>query len=169
MKVNLVAPWTAYYRKIQELFKENVEIKVVFDEESYEIKIYAADADVAIALAKLLPEQKEFGNVILSITIIPANGTDTYFRSQLDEEIDKHQLVKNVFKHNDAVSYIWDVDAVIPGLNIMYVVFVNKVVQYYTDSLSDPHGLTSTLYQDIAKEIFGEIPGVFFATDVSEF
>ena len=51
---------------------------------------------------------------------------------------------------------------------ITYVVFVNEVVQYFNDDLGDVYGQCSTLYQEIAKDVFGETEGVFFCTDVEE-
>lgn len=51
---------------------------------------------------------------------------------------------------------------------ITYIVFKNKVVQFWNDDLSDIYGNRSTLYQDIAKEIFGESSGIFFCTDKEE-
>jgi len=52
--------------------------------------------------------------------------------------------------------------------SITYVVFKPEIIQYYTDSLADARGICSTLNQEIAKDIFGEIPGVFFCTDLVE-
>lgn len=43
---------------------------------------------------------------------------------------------------------------------------VNKVVQYFNDDLGDAHGVCSTLYQEIAKDVFGEHEGIFFCTNL---
>ena len=48
---------------------------------------------------------------------------------------------------------------------IHYCVFKKEVAQYWGDNLGDPHGNVSTLYQEIAKDIFGESGGVIFCTD----
>lgn len=167
-RVNLTAPWITYYRELQELFKYNVKIKMVFDEAEMLIKIYVSDLDTATALSELLPSEKEFGNVALKIDVYPANDKLVAFATTIGEKHNKKELIKNAFKDNDIVSYMWDVSEVIPGLNIFYVVFENKVVQYYTDTLSDPHGLTSTLYENIARDVFGDIQGVYFCTDIPE-
>ena len=47
-----------------------------------------------------------------------------------------------------------------------YVLFKKEVVQYDSDDISDFHGVCSTLYQDLAKEIIGEDEGIYFCTDV---
>jgi len=48
------------------------------------------------------------------------------------------------------------------------VVFKNCVVQFFNDNLNDAHGVISTLYQNIAAEIFEDanLPGVHYCTDV---
>ena len=167
-KLGLSAPWQIYYRELQELFKNNIGIKIVLDEENYEIKMYVSDTDTAAALAKLIPSEKEFGNVTLKVIVIPANGREKAFDAKIEKEIPNKDLMRDAFKDNDAVSYFWYVGDVIPGLDICYVVFINAVVQYYTDTMADPHGLTSTLYENIARNVFGDISGVYFCTDIPE-
>jgi len=46
-----------------------------------------------------------------------------------------------------------------------YVVFRNEVVQFFNDEMGDPNGLKSTLYQDIAKDVFADKDGIFFCTE----
>ena len=64
-------------------------------------------------------------------------------------------------------SYVEEVTGIFSN-PITYVVFVNEVVQYYNDNLSDIHGLRSTLYQEIAKDIFETRLGVYYCTDLPE-
>ena len=47
---------------------------------------------------------------------------------------------------------------------VLYVIFQKEVVQFFTDDLTDIYGLCSTLYQDIAKDVFENVGGVFFCT-----
>lgn len=72
-KLNLSAPWCTYYREINELFGNDPEIKIEFDEEEPEIKMYVRNHEKADALTRLLPVTKAFGWVELKITVIPAN------------------------------------------------------------------------------------------------
>jgi hypothetical protein len=46
-----------------------------------------------------------------------------------------------------------------------HVMFEKKVVQYFDDVLCDPNNFQSTLYEDIAREVFEDSKGVFFNTD----
>ena len=46
-----------------------------------------------------------------------------------------------------------------------YVVFRKEVAQYYNDNIQSVDGFSSTLYEDIAREIFKDAPaGTFFCT-----
>lgn len=156
-KVGLSSPWVIFYREVNELFKHDPEVHVVFDEENLEIKLYVDNGNKASALSVLLPEEKEFGNVKLKITVVPAN---------VFGELDGN-LFAVAFNGNPIVSYVKQIrDIWYPVLS--YVVFRKRVVQYYTDNLRDINGYTSTLYQEIAKDVFGEKDGVSFCTDTEE-
>ena len=48
---------------------------------------------------------------------------------------------------------------------LTYVVLKKEVVQFFNDNLNDIHGLETTLYQTIAKDVF-DGTGVFFCTDI---
>lgn len=153
-KVKLSSPWILYYHELQTFFEKDSEVEVVFDEEKTEIELYVDNPRKADALTQLLPTEKKFGSMEVKITVIPTNKfTQTKF-----------QLVKDALKGNDAVSYFDSIDDVFTN-PMGYVVFEKEVVQYYTDDLGDIHGCRSTLYQDMAKEIFGNLEGVYFCTD----
>lgn len=152
-KLELSTPWVIYYRELEALFKEDPEVRVVYDEDAIEVKLYVENQDKADALTQLLPNEKEFGNITLKITVIPANKLST----------DKVSLLKRAFRDNPALSFI--AEHAVFGNSITYIVFKNAVVQYYTDNLGDVYGNYSTLYQDIAKDIFPEHDGIYFCTD----
>ena len=159
-RLKISAPWVLFYRKIEALFKNDPEVRVIFDdEESCDVKLYVENAGKADALMKLLPTVKDFGNVLLTVTVIPANGTFAPPAS------DTRMLIGTALAGNGALSYIHSVNGIFTN-GITYVVFKNEVVQYFADDLGDVNGLNSTLYQELAKEVFGDIPGVFFCTDV---
>jgi hypothetical protein len=48
---------------------------------------------------------------------------------------------------------------------ITYVIFKKEVVQYYDDNLGDAHGNRTTLYEQIANQIFEDREGIYFCTD----
>ena len=160
-KITLAAPWTIYYRQIQALFKEDEGIKVLFNEDTGAINIYVEDTVKANALATLLPITKTFGNVTININVIPGNVTTT--SSTNDQTVSAR--IKQVFEGNKAVSYIKNISGVFTN-DLVYIVFVKEVVQFFNDNLNDIHGLCSTLYQNLAEEVFEDHPGVCFCTDV---
>ena len=154
-KVGLSAPWVKFYRELDALFTDDPEVHVVFDEDQFLVKLYVENVDKAEALMQLLPAEKTFGNVTLKITVVPANNSD----------VTKLELFQKAFSGNPALSYVRAVQGM---FDINYVVFQNKVVQFFNDDMSDVHGLCSTLYQEIAKDVFGDSLGVYFCTDVEE-
>ena len=153
-ELKLSPPWVTYYREINALFGEDPDIKIEFDEDECIIKMYVTGQDKADALEQLLPLQKEFGSVVVYTEIIPAN-----------REATKCDLIRKAFEGNPAFSFAAAVEGVFTN-PLTYAVFKNKVVQIWSDNIGDINGNISTLYQDIAKNIFGEIDGVCYCTDL---
>lgn len=156
-ELNMVSPWVEYLNQIDAFFKEDDDVNVDYDSEAMVIKIYVDGDSKAEALSQLLPTSKKFGNVEVKINIIPANQHDT----------SRVGLFRKAFEGNKAVSYIQTVSGVSTN-DFNFIVFNPKVVQYYNDDLSDINGLCSTLYQDLAKGLFGETEGCYFCTDKIE-
>lgn len=161
-KLNLSSPWVVYYRKLSAFFKEDSEVRITYDEIEQEIKLYVDNAEKAVALEKLLPHEQNFGNVTLYITIVPANKT-TFDSVKVAYSTSSSDIIQICF-NNKAVVGIKVVDGIMTN-RIIFVIFKKEVVQYFTDNIGDYHGICSILYQDLAKEIFGNIDGVFFCTD----
>lgn len=155
--LNLSSPWVIFYRKVNELFKDDPEVKLVFNEEERTLKLFVDNAEKADALTKLLPTEKSFGNVSLKIAVVPAD---------LKNEESYADLFAKAFKGNPAFSDIISTEGEAGAFQATYVLFAKKVVQFYSDDLSDPHGNTSTLYQELAKEVFGELGTTYFCTDI---
>ena len=158
-RVKLSAPWDEFYNEVNELFRYDDEVRVVFFEEQKTIKLYVDNPAKAEALQKLLPQKKEWGKVVLLIEVIPSNKEK------------KTELTRSIwsvaFTSNTAVSFIYTIDGIFNN-PLTYVVFVNEVVQYFNDNLGDINGNRSTLYEDIARDVFGHVDGTFFCTDTPE-
>ena len=155
-KMKLSPPWVEYYKKIEAMFGPDPDIKVEFDEDEMHIKLYVESHEKATALDELLPVQKDFGNVSVFIEVIPAN-----------DEPKRIDYIKRAFEGNPAFSYATTIEGIMSN-PISYVVFKPEVIQFWNDNMGDPHGITSTLMADIAKEIIGEDEGVIFSTDKKE-
>lgn len=152
-ELKLSSPWMIFYKEIDALFKGDPDVRVEYDEDANTIKLYVENAEKADALAQLLPAEKAFGNITVRIMVIPANV----------DSPSKLQLFQKAFEGNPAFV---STQTAKDGLyDLGYVVFQCKVVQFFSDDLGDLNGLKSTLYQDIAKDIFENAPGVFFCTE----
>lgn len=152
--VKLSPPWVKYFREMEALFKNDPHIRMTFDEDNYVIKLYVEGAVKAEALTALLPAEKVFGNVTVKTEVIPAN---------LNAE-DPLELFKAAFEGNPTLSYVKEGSGVFKD-SFKYVVFRPEVVQFFNDDLGDVNGYCSTLYQDIAKDIFTANDNVYFCTE----
>ncbi len=154
--VKLSPPWCGFYKMMLAMFGDDPEIELAFNESDPSIKLFVNNPTKAEALGKILPEKKEFGNVSLDIAVVPANSDD--------KPID---VFRKALAGNPVLSDIVTITDIFSN-NIDFVGFANEVVQYKDDRLDDPYGLQSTLYEDIAREMFVNHDGVFFYTDVPD-
>lgn len=155
--LELSPPWMIYYEKIKALFNRDPEIKIYFNDEEMKISLYVENGRKADALSQLLPLEKSFGSVVIGIDIIPANG---FTKVKSDPET----LFTTAFEGSSVLDFVKTIEGVLSN-PIIYVVFNKTVVQYYNDDLGDYFGQCSTLYQDLAKEVFEEKEGVFYCTN----
>lgn len=159
-KIKLAPPWVTFASETAEMFRHDPEVHVVFDDEYHRLTLYVDSGTKADALARLLPDEKKFGNVTLTINVIPANNFIAVPIAAVD-------VFQAAFKGNDAFSFAKCIKGVFAN-DLTYVVFKNKVVQYFNDDLGDIYGQRSTLYENIARNLFGVVEGVFFCTDLPE-
>ena len=158
-KLNLSSPWQTYVNELAVMFENDPEVQVMYDETKYEVKLYIwKNHQKAEALEKLLNHEKQFGNITLKITVVPPNGVEA--------ETDILEVFRKAFEGNNAMLGVLPVES--PMGTYRYVVFENKVVQFYNDQLDDPHGYKTTLYQEIAKDIFADGLAVNYCTDPKE-
>ena len=148
----IVSPWVDFYREIEAMFKDDPDIRISFDEEENVVKLFVEGTAKAVALETLLPAERTFGNVTVRVSVIPSNES----RSPV-------ALFRDAFQGNPAFAFAQTVPDIFSN-ELSFVVFRKKVVQYYNDDLGDINGLRSTLYQDIAEDLF-DSDGIYFCTD----
>ena len=160
VRLKISPPWVTYMNKLQALFDGDPQIAFNIDYDNLTVALAGNNGEKNAAIQRLLPAKKQFGNVTLHI-IVDGPIANITFPTQKD-------LFDTAFKGNPAYAY-----SVTPGDEVWffamtYVVFKNCVVQFFNDNLNDCHGLISTLYQDIAAEIFEDanLNGVYYNTDV---
>lgn len=161
-RLDQAPPWVTFVSELEQMFKYDAEVHIVYDNSLHEVMVYVDSARKAAALSELLPGRKTYGNVELTVNVVPANGGAVPFAAG-----SRAAMFQDAFKGNEAFSFLKTVKGVFTN-NLTYVVFKNRVVQYFDDNLGDIYGQRSTLYQEIAKDIFGENEGIFFCTDVEE-
>lgn len=156
LNLNLSSPWEIFYKKMEAFFDCDPEITLNINRDTNIVMLYVRNTDKAEALTQLLPEKKEFGNITVEIRVVPANDIR-----------DTASLYETAFKDNPVFAYASDGDGTSIGEGHTFVVFAREVVQYFNDSLDDINRIESTLYQEIAKDIFEEDPNVKYCTDYS--
>ena len=160
VRLKILPPWSIYIKKIEALFDGDPQIacNADYSGDTPCIVLSCNNGDKVTALSKILPASLNFGNIELDITI---DGTPSNRAFKNNKE-----LFEVAFEKNPAFSYaVSPVDDGYAWFAMTYVVFKNCVVQFFADNLNDAHGVISTLYQDIASEIF-KVDGVYFCTDV---
>lgn len=150
-KVKLSAPWVTFAHEINALFENDPQVHVLYNDADNVLSIYVDNQAKADALMKLIPEEKVFGNVTMKINIIPANKEET-----------KISLFETAFAGNPAVEQVYSAETPFGQMN--YVIFKKEVVQFYNDQMDDINGNKSTLFQNIAEDVFDDHLGVYFCT-----
>lgn len=148
--MNMSSPWATFVSEMQALFEGDPDVRIEYLDDEKRIKVYVEKDEKAEALKELLPPEKEFGNVVVEIDVIPANKKKTIA-----------DIMEQAFLGNPALDSIARVDSMIGRID--YVVFKKEVVQFYNDNLSDVNGNKSMLYEDIARDVFGGV-GISFCT-----
>ena len=154
-KLTLSPPWEIYASELEALFGSDPEIKIVREENgAHVVKLYVANTDKANALTVLLPEEVTFGNVTMQIIVVPPNTTNN----------DIADLFKAAFNGNPAFCEMLTFETPITG-KVNYAVFAGELVQFFNDDLRSPYGIETTIYEDIAREVFADVEGVNFCTE----
>ena len=162
-RLKLAPPWITYLNEVNAMFGADPDVDIIYDNDDVSLRICVKDSAKADAIQTLLPCYKEFGGVDLRIDVIPANN-------KVDiGTVSNKELFDIAFDKNPVYAFSKEIVGYLSN-TITYVVFKNKVVQFFNDNLDDIHGLTSTLYQDIADDLFDNdvLHGVFYNTDIEE-
>ncbi len=153
-EVKMSAPWITFYKEVEALFEHDADVRVFFDEDKYKLTLSVDDTKKAEALSRLMPFEKDFGNITVNIEVVPANKI---------EDASVLELFDIAFGDNDA---FWDIKQIAsPVGSFNYAIWSGDVVQFYNDNMRDIDGKTSMLYENIAKDVFGDNWAVFHCTE----
>ena len=147
-------PWVQFVCSLEAMFGDDPEIKIEFvdKDEGKFVKLYVDNQRKADAIGKLLPLEMSFGGVDLGIVVVASNKATS-----------AAQLYTDAFAGNPVLEDVKVIDGIFPN-PLTYVMFKKEVVQYYNDDMSDVYGNRTTLYQELAKELFIMKDGVNFCT-----
>lgn len=150
-----VAPWVEYFRKIETLFENDCEITVRLTEmEDSNVNIIViVDGSMrkVKALRTLLKDSITFGNIVVSVEVVP----------DVSDFANNLELLDTAFDGNPVMEYARRGQFGFDEAD--YCVFRQEVKQYYSDNLEDVNRVTTTLAQDIAKDIFKD-NGIHYCT-----
>ena len=159
MKTKIEAPWYRYRKMVNALFADDPEIIVseIYEpdgEINYAFDIEVNNHEKYVALNRLLPGVKTYGNVCLGIILYDVENEDN----------DTAEMFKAAFQGNPILE---DIKTIIDiaGAKQNYVVFKPEVIQFFDDDTSDINGNWNGLAEDIAREVFSNLDvGVYFCT-----
>ena len=148
MKTKLSPPWVTFFNEVKAFFSHDEEVKIKFDPENYKIKVLVDNPAKAAALDKLLVHKKQFGNVTVTVDVIPGNSEDNIAA-----------LYEAAFDGNDVFEYVASKD--VPGGAFNYVVWRFAACQFYNDNIGDVFGNCTKLASDVAADILQPADGVY--------
>lgn len=154
--VGVASPWLTRAREVYKLFEKDPEVTVEYDNDGPSLKLRVANTSKSDALSKIMPQEMVFGNVTLTISVIPAN-----------EDESRAELFRRAFAGNPAVADIETIQD-FTGSEVSYVIFQPEVVQFPNDNIGDIHGYSHMLFETIAKEVFDGDAGIHFCTDLTQ-
>lgn len=140
-KVNLSSPWAIWVRKLRALFERDDEVSVQYDEEEMRVQVRVSNAIKADALAQIIPTERHFGNVALDVAVVPCN-----------EDATPEQVWRWAFDGNPALAGT-EVDALPDGSPITFALFAPECAQYFADDLTNPLGLQTRTYEQLAHDV----------------
>lgn len=162
-RLKLSPPWITYVNMLEAMFDGDPQIAFNVDGSKPAVTIACNNGLKNAALLLVLPSEKIFGNVKLTINIDGPVANKLFTSPK--------ELMETLFEKNPAFAC-----CVVPAaegyffVDFTYVIFKNCVVQFFNDNLDDAYGNVSTLYQNIAAELFADanynLMGVHYCTDV---
>lgn len=153
-QLKLSAPWETFVTELEVLFGGDPDINIRYESKARDVKLFVDGERKAAALAKILPTEKVFGNETLKIEVVPANSKDEGIAD----------IYKDAFDGNPVLDEVLTMPMPFGDGQKNYVMFARQVVQFYNDDLSDPNGVETTLYENIARDVFVNQGGESYST-----
>lgn len=140
-KLGLSAPWNVWAKKARALFEQDDEVVVEYDGDAPSVTLLVDNPTKADALARLMPEAVEFGNVTLKVAVVPAN-----------DEQSAEQTFRAAFDGNPAFAGT-EVGGMPDGSPVTFALFEPACTQWFADDLQNPYGLQTMTYEQVARDV----------------
>lgn len=154
-RLQLSPPWTTYWREIQGLFLNDPQITVKElekAEDGYSFNIYVDDQAKYEALAAILKPVKEFGNVKVTIQIIPADAS--LKAPEIAPSVEDYlEFFATAFKDTGRVVGTQIVTTP-TGTKIGYVITDAGIYQFFNDDLTTLYGWKTMTIEDMFRDVF---------------
>ena len=154
-KAKLASPWVIFANQVESFFAGDPEVSCDYSDDGPALTVRVENATKADAIADLMGAEREFGNVTLKISVVPANADES-----------QAALVRKALQGNplfvDVEELPW------PGGTATYAEMMPEVLTWEADSLQSPWGLQAATAEAVAREVFCVEPGTFFCTVPAE-
>jgi len=156
----LVGPKYHFANQIRELFKQDPEVKMTFDELECILNMEVDNEIKCLAIRRLLPETKKFADGTITINVKLRHdkfGGGAFLKDTVYE----------AFKGNPLFDYqYWWADPEATNNPFCWVVMKPEIVAYPESNLHHIYGSTIELPEDLATTIITDTTNnIFFCTD----
>ena len=141
--LKLGTPWTIYANRVKALFEYDKDVRVEYDYETRKLVVHVDGSDKAESIKRLLPSSMTYGNVVLSIAIVPSDLLGT-----------EEDLFRKAFEGNPALESV--VESCGPAGDVSYALFAPAITQIHEDDLSEFDGMKTITYAELAKSVLKE-------------
>ena len=157
-KLKLSPPWDGHMNMLASFFKGDDRVRVGGGTNNRVGTIEVFDTKMYAALEQVLRKRLRFGNVTLTINLVPANG----MKKPKGEMTDLAAL-KYVLSKNPAFAKFITRKTEL-GASV-YCLFRPVVLMWYNDNLCSPWKQSASVYELEAQTVFKDEIGVSYATE----
>lgn len=157
--VKMSPPWDGYMNMLASFFRGDDRIRVGCGTDKRVGTVAVFDSKMYAALEQVLKTRVRFGNVVLRINIVPADGLKAFKGEMTDLEALRCVLSKNP-------AFAKFVSRKTELGNFVYCMFKPVVLMWHNDNPASPYKQTASVYETAALEVFKSAKiGISYATE----
>lgn len=155
----MVSPWVGYVEATRALFEGDSDVTVGdatrTDDGDYRVVVRVRGQDKAESVSALLPAERTFGNVTLHVDVVPDNV----------RELTVSDHLRRAFAGNPLFVDVIETPLSPVSFGATYALFMPQCVQYRSDDLGSPYGVTTLAAEEAARMVLS-LPDGTFASSV---